>query len=191
MAVAMAVTGASASAALAQYPPAAGSGAVSATTVPLGDQVDFSGDGFAAGSKVVITVNDAVYATVSAAAPTSSALGLRSSVHFSTAAYVRPVAQQTAASTGSFSVTVTMNKLGKNSLVGSGVDAAGAPRLVTAIVTVTPVVAGVKTTSSGSSLPFTGSSVIIPGAIIGLTMMAGGFVLLTSVRSRRAGSARS
>ncbi|MDX6213150.1 MAG: hypothetical protein QOF82_2237, partial [Frankiales bacterium] len=45
--------------------------------------------------------------------------------------------------------------------------------------------------SESSSLPFTGSSVIIPGLIIGLTMMAGGFLLLTTVRSRRVGGVRS
>jgi hypothetical protein len=176
---------ASSGAALAQYPPTSSSGSVSATTVTLGKSVTFAGSDFAAGSNVTVSVNDAVFATVVA---DGAAEGLgRSSMHVSTAAFVRPAALVSAGE--KFSVVVTLNKLGVNVLTGSGVDPAGNPRTVTAKVTVTAAVAAAG--GSKSDLPFTGSSVIVPGLIIGLTLMAGGFLLLTTVRSRRVGSARS
>jgi hypothetical protein len=183
MAATAAVLGASAGAALAEYPPTTQTGAVSSTTIVVGGHVDFAGGGFGLGSKVTILVNTAVYATVTASGASSSALGT-SSAHFATAAFARPVAQSTAA-VASFKVRVTLDKLGKFTLTGQGVDASGAPRLVKATVLVIPATAK---QSSGSTLPFTGSAVLVPGLIIGLTMMAGGFVLLTSVRSRRAGA---
>ena len=188
----IAVLGTSAGAALAEYPPTGGSASVSATTVVVGTSVQFAGAGFKAGSKVTVSVNDAVYATLVAGDSNASALG-HSSMHFTTAAYVRTaaaVAPGAPVSAGqTFSVRVTMNRLGMNVITGTGVDPAGAPRVVTAKVTVTPAV--VATSTKGSSLPFTGSSVIVPGLIIGVSMMAGGFLLLTTVRSRRVGSARS
>jgi hypothetical protein len=187
-AAAIAVVASTSGAALAQYPPSGSSGSVSATTVPLGTTVTFAGSGFAAGGKVTVAVDDAVYATVEAGGAGSTSEGLgRSSMHVTTAAFVQPVAAVSAGE--AFSVVVTMNKLGLNVLTGSGVDPAGNPRTVTAKVTVTPAVAA--TGGSKSDLPFTGSSVIVPGLIIGLTLMAGGFLLLTTVRSRRVGSARS
>jgi hypothetical protein len=188
VAASIAVIGTSAGAALAQYPPSTSSGSVSATTVALGNSVQFAGSGFAAGSKVTVSVNDAVYATLVAGASTSSALG-RSTAHISTVAYVRPAASTTVGAASTFSIRVTLNKVGLNVLTGSGVDPAGDPRVVTADVTVAAAVAAPA--SESSSLPFTGSSVIIPGLIIGLTMMAGGFLLLTTVRSRRVGGVRS
>ncbi|MDX6202212.1 MAG: hypothetical protein QOJ83_1712 [Frankiales bacterium] len=188
VAASIAVIGTSAGAALAQYPPSTSSGSVSATTVALGNSVQFAGSGFAAGSKVTVSVNDAVYATLVAGASTSSALG-SSTAHVSTVAYVRPVASTTVGAASTFSIRVTLNKVGLNVLTGSGVDPAGNPRVVTADVTVAAAVAAPA--SESSSLPFTGSSVIIPGLIIGLTMMAGGFLLLTTVRSRRVGGVRS
>jgi hypothetical protein len=186
-AASLAIVGTSAGMASAEYPPAGSSGSVSATTVTVGTTVQFAGNGFKAGSKVTISVDDAVYATVVAGDANATALG-RSTSHFATAAYVRPVAQVAAAQ--GFSVRVTMNKLGMNVLTGVGVDPAGGTRTVTAKVTVTPVTAAAGGTK-GSNLPFTGSSVIIPGAIVGLAMLAGGFLLLTTVRSRRVGNARS
>jgi hypothetical protein len=186
-AAAIAVVSSSAGAALAEYPPSGGSASVSATTVVVGTPVTFAGSGFAAGAKVTVSVNDAVYATVNAGGSTAAALG-RSSMHVTTAAFVQPVAATSAGT--SFSISVTMNKLGKNVLTGSGVDPAGNSRLVTANVTVTPAVAAAGS-GNPSNLPFTGSSVIVPGLIIGVTMMAGGFLLLTTVRSRRVSSARS
>jgi hypothetical protein len=156
--------------------------------VTLGNSVQFAGSGFAAGSKVTVSVNDAVYATLVAGASTSSALG-SSTAHVSTVAYVRPVASTTVGAASTFSIRVTLNKVGLNVLTGTGVDPAGNPRVVTADVTVAAAVAAPA--SESSSLPFTGSSVIIPGLIIGLTMMAGGFLLLTTVRSRRVGGVRS
>jgi hypothetical protein len=185
-AASIAVLTASSGAAIAQYPPSGSSASVSATTVAIGTSVRFAGSGFAAGSKVTVSVNDAVFATVAAGSSTTSALG-RPAMHFNTTAYVRPAAVVSAGET--FSVLVTLNKVGTNVLTGAGVDPAGNPRTVTAEVTVTPVVAA--TSDKASNLPFTGSSVIVPGIIIGLTMMAGGFLLLTTVRSRRVGSARS
>lgn len=187
----LAVIGSSAGAALAEYPPSSGSASVSATTVVVGTSVQFAGSGFKAGSKVTVSVNDAVYATLVAGASSASALG-HSTTHFTTAALVRTAAVAPGAPAGpgqAFSVRVTMNRLGMNTLTGSGVDPAGNPRLVTAKVTVTPVAA--TGTPKASGLPFTGSSVVVPGIIIGLTMMAGGLLLLTTVRSRRVGSARS
>ncbi|MDX6253868.1 MAG: hypothetical protein QOJ11_202 [Frankiales bacterium] len=188
-AASIAVLGTSAGAALAQYPPTGSSGSVSATKVVLGTTVDFGGSGFAAGSKVTVSVNDAVYATLVAGASASSALG-HSAAHFATAAYVRPAATTTVGAASAFSIRVTLNKLGLNILTGSGVDPAGNPRVVTAKVTVAPAVAAAGG-NKGSNLPFTGSSVVVPGLIIGLTMMAGGFFLLTTVRSRRVGGVRS
>lgn len=184
----VAVLGTSAGAALAQYPPTTGSGAVSATTVVIGNTVNFSGGGFAAGSHVTVTVNGALYATVTASGPASSALSGPSKAHFATAAFARPAAAA-AANSASFSLTISMNKLGLATLVAAGTDPLGAPRTVKALVTVVPAaVAPATEASSGSSLPFTGSNVLVPGAIIGFAMLAGGFLLLTSVRSRRAGA---
>ena len=190
-AVSVAVVSSAAGAALAEYPPAGSSASVSATTVPIGHTIEFAGSDFKAGSKVTVSVNDAVYATLTTGGPETAAFRSSTTMHVTNAAFVEPAAQATVTKGSSFSVRVTMNKLGMNVLTGSGVDPAGNPRLVTAKVTVTPIVATKTTTASGSSLPFTGSSVIIPGAIIGLTMMGGGFLLLTTVRSRRVGGVHS
>ena len=184
MAATVAVLAASGGAALAQYPPTSGTGAVSATTITVGGFVDFSGGGFAPGSDVTVSVNTAVYATVVASGASSSALG-GSSAHFVTAAFAQPAA---ATSSASFKVRITMDKVGTYTLTGAGVGPAGNAHVVTATVTVIPA-AATKATND-STLPFTGSSVLVPGLIIGLTMVAGGFVLLTSVRSRKA-TARS
>ena len=120
MAATTAVLGAGAGAALADYPPAMQAGAVSATTVVPGGQVDFTGDGFADGSKVVVSVNKAVYATVTAG--TSSALGSRTSMHISTAAFARNASVVAAAvPSASFSVKVTLQTVGANVLTGTGV----------------------------------------------------------------------
>ncbi len=185
MAATVAVLAASGGAALAQYPPTYGTGAVSSTTIVVGGFVDFSGGGFAPGSDVTVSIDSAVYATVVANGASSSALG-SSKAHFATAAYAQPAASTNAAS---FKIRITMEKVGEYTLTGAGVDPAGIPHVVTADVTVIPAAAATKATDD-SSLPFTGSSVLVPGLIIGLTMVAGGFVLLTSVRSRKA-TARS
>jgi hypothetical protein len=183
MAATTAMLGAGAGAALADYPPTIQDGAVSATTVVPGGQVDFSGDGFADGSKVVVSVNKAVYATVTAGS--STALGSRSSMHVTTAAFVRNASVAAAAvPSASFSVKVTLQTAGANVLTGSGVAPDGSPLMVTATV----MVAGEAVESKASGLPFTGSAVIIPGVIVGAVMLAGGFLMLTTVRSRKAGA---
>jgi hypothetical protein len=185
MAAATAVLGAGAGAALAAYPPDMQAGAVSATTVVPGGQVDFTGDGFADGSKVVVSVNKAVYATVTAGA--ASALGSRSSLHVTTAAFVRNASVVAAAApSASFAVKVTLQTAGANVLTGAGVAPDGSPHMVTATVTVAGEAEAAKSTASG--LPFTGSDVIIPGIIVGAVMVAGGFLMLTTVRSRKAGA---
>jgi hypothetical protein len=188
LAASIAVTGATASAALAEYPPTGAGGAVSATTVAPGGHVEFSGGGFKSGSKVTIAVNDAVYATDVANQVETTAF-TPGSLHLSNAAYARPAAA-TVDATSSFSVEVTLDTVGTNVLTGTGVDATGAERVVSAKVVVAKAT-GTPAVTSGSSLPFTGSSVVLPGAIVGLAMLGGGFLLLTSVRSRRAGGASS
>ena len=189
LAASIAVSGATASAALAQYPPSGAGASVSATVVTDGGHVTFTGGGFKPGSQVNVAVNGAVYTTTTANTIQTAALGSSTSVHFSNAAYVRNVAVA-APQTASFSVQVTLQKLGSNVLTGTGVDPLGNDRVVSAKVTVTKA-AGTPAPSSGSSLPFTGSSVLLPGLVVGIAMMGGGFLLLTSVRSRRAGQARS
>ena len=183
LAATMAVGGAGAGAALADYPPTMQAGAVSATTVVPGGQVDFSGDGFADGSKVVVSVNKAVYATVTAG--TSTSMGSRTALHVTTAAFVRNASVVAAAApSASFSVKVTLQAAGANVLTGTGIAPDGSPLMVTATV----MVAGEAVKSSASGLPFTGSAVIIPGVIVGAVMVAGGFLMLTTVRSRKAGA---
>ena len=183
MAATTAVLGAGAGAALADYPPDMQAGAVSATTVVPGGQVDFGGDGFADGSKVVVSVNKAVYTTVTAG--TSSALGSRTSMHVTTAAFVRSASvARSGRPSASFSVKVTLQTDGSNVLTGAGVAPDGSPHFVTATV----MVAGEAVESKASGLPFTGSAVIIPGVIVGAVMLAGGFLMLTTVRSRKAGA---
>jgi hypothetical protein len=183
-AASMVVLGAGAGSALADYPPAMQAGAVSATTVVPGGQVSFGGGGFRSGSKVVVKVNKVMYATVSAGAP--QALGARSAMHVTTATFVRSSAVVAAApASGSFAVQVTLQDLGANVLTGAGVAPDGTLHVVTATVTVAGE-AVAKPAASG--LPFTGSAVIIPGVIIGAAMLAGGFFLLTTVRSRKAGA---
>jgi hypothetical protein len=189
LAASIAVTGATASAALAEYPPTGAGGAVSATTVAPGGHVEFSGGGFKSGSKVTIAVNDAVYATDVANQVETTAF-TPGSLHLSNAAYARPAAAARVDATSSFSVEVTLDTVGTNVLTGTGVDATGAERVVSAKVVVAKAT-GTPAVTSGSSLPFTGSSVVLPGAIVGLAMLGGGFLLLTSVRSRRAGGASS
>jgi hypothetical protein len=185
LAASMAVLGAGAGAAFADYPPDMQAGSLSATSVAPGGQVSFGGDGFAEGSKVVVSVNKAVYATVTAAA--SSALGSRTQLHVTTAAFVRPAAFVAGGvPTASFAVQVTLQEPGANVLTGAGVAPDGSPHVVIATVTVAGEAEVAKPTASG--LPFTGSAVIIPGVIIGAAMLAGGFLLLTSVRSRKAGA---
>lgn len=185
-AAAVAVLAAGAGPALADYPPAMQAGAVSATTIVVGQSVDFGGGGFAGGSKVVVSVNKAVYATVVADGSSPSAFGLHFSSHVSTVAYARPVAFTAAAATGSsFKLKVTLQTLGSVALVGSGVAPDGTAHMVTAKVLVVAAPAA-KPTASG--LPFTGSAVLIPGVIVGAVMLAGGFLMLTTVRSRKAGA---
>lgn len=188
LAASIVVSGATATAALAEYPPAGSSGSVSATTVVVGTHVTFSGGGFKAGSTVTISIDDAVYSTVRADIAETAGLSRSSAVHIGNAAYVRNAAAATAM--GAFSTDITMQSVGLKVLTGTGVDAAGGSRTVTAKVTVTKA-PGTPTTTSGSSLPFTGSSVVVPGLVVGLVMVGGGFLLLTTVRSRRAGQARS
>lgn len=189
LAASVAVSGATATAALAEYPPTGTAGSVSATTVTSGGHVVFSGGGFKPGSGVTIEVNGAVYSTAKASTIETAALGSSTSVHFSNAAYVRNAAAA-AVRSASFSVDVTLETAGKNVLTGSGVDPAGNPREISATVTVSKAT-GTPAPSAGSSLPFTGSSIVIPGLVVGVAMMGGGFLLLTSVRSRRAGQVRS
>jgi hypothetical protein len=188
LAASLAVAGASAGAALADYPPTTQTGAVSSTSITLGGHVTFAGSGFQAGSKVTIGVDSAMYATVVASGPASSALGGRTSMHFTTAAYAQPVAKAAASAAATFSVKVTLDQLGSHVLTGTGVAPDGSPAVVSAKVMVVPVAATVAVKASGSGLPFTGSAVIIPGVIVGAAMMAGGFLLLTTVRSRKAGA---
>src|SRR3954447_21328090 len=183
IAAAGALLGASTGAALAEYPPSSGSGAVSSTTIVVGGHVDFSGSGFAFGSPVTVSIDSAVYGTVTANGPSSAALGRSSSAHVANAAFAQPAAAST--TSASFTIRITMQKVGEFTLTGSGVAPNGGARVVTAHVTVVPKAA---VAGSSSSLPFTGSSALIPGLLIGVTMLAGGFVLLTSVRSRKAGS---
>jgi hypothetical protein len=187
LAASIALSGATASAALAEYPPSDGSGAVSATTVSAGGHVVFTGGGFEPGSDVTISVNDAVYATSTANVVETAALSRSSSVHVTTAAYVRNAATVTAGATSAFSVEVTLQTVGANVLTGTGVDPSGATRVVTAKVTVHEAT-GTPAVDKGSNLPFTGGSVVLPGVIVGLAMLGGGFLLLTTVRSRRATS---
>lgn len=185
VAASVAVVGASAGAALAEYPPTSSGGTVSATLVAPGDHVDFAGDGFASGSKVTVSVNHALYSTVVAGGAAEGVEGDRIGTHFVTSAYVRPAAAVAATASASFSARITLSRLGKNVLLGTGVDPAGRPRAVDATVMVE---ADTVTAAKGSDLPFTGSAVIIPGAIVGLTMLGGGFLMLTTVRSRKAGA---
>jgi hypothetical protein len=188
LAASVVVSGATATAALAEYPPTSGSGSVSATTLQAGGDVTFSGGGFKAGSKVTISVDDAVYSTVVADVTATASLDRSAQVHIGNAAFVRNAAA-TAASAG-FTTSVTVQTAGAHVLTGSGIAPSGAARVVTAKVTVAKA-PGTPTTTAGSSLPFTGSSVVISGLVVGLAMMGGGFLLLTTVRSRRAGQARS
>ncbi|BEP12777.1 hypothetical protein acdb102_10880 [Acidothermaceae bacterium B102] len=189
MAASVAIVGGSAGAALADYPPAMQAGAVSATTVAPGGQVDFAGDGFAAGSKVVVSVNKAVYATVVAGSTVAnSALGSRTAVHFQNAAFRSVALPAATPAAASFSVKVTLQAAGSNVLVGAGVAPDGSPHVVTATVVVDGTATAVEAASPASGLPFTGSDVIIPGVIIGAAMMAGGFLLLTTVKARKAGA---
>ena len=192
MAASAAMLGSSAGAALAQYPPAAHGGAVSATSVGPGGHVQFSGGGFRSGSRVRVSVNNSPYTSAVAGGRSPSALGSGAARHMSTAAYTTSTIVAAAASPASFSVDVTLSKLGSNLLTGAGVAPDGTARVVTATVvvakgSVTETATGTNAAPSGSSLPFTGSSVVVPGLIIGLSMLAGGFLLLTTVRSRRAG----
>jgi hypothetical protein len=189
LAASIAVSGASATAALAQYPPSGAGGSVSATTTVPGGAVVFSGGGFKVGSDVTVAVNDAVYATIKANIVETAALGSSTAVHFSNAAYVRNAAT-TALPSASFSLDVRLQTAGSNLITGTGIDPTGKARVVSAKVTVTKA-AGTPATNHGSTLPFTGSSVVVPGVVVALAMMGGGFLLLTSVRSRRAGQARS
>jgi hypothetical protein len=187
LAASIVVSGATATAALAEYPPTSGAGSVSATTLQAGDDVTFSGGGFKLGSKVTISVDDAVDSTVVAGITTAS-FDRSAQVHIGNAAFVRNAAATPAS--GAFSTTVVLQTAGVHVLSAAGVAPTGAPRVVTAKVTVMKD-PGTPVTASGSGLPFTGSSVVVPGLVVGLAMVGGGFLLLTTVRSRRAGQARS
>src|SRR3954447_4232805 len=134
LAAGIVMSGATATAALAEYPPTGSSGEVSATTVEIGTHVTFSGGGFKAGSSVTIRIDDAVYSTVSADQTETAGLSRSTAVHIGNAAYVRNAAATTA--TGAFSTVITMQTLGVKVLTGTGVGPAGGSRVVTAKVTV-------------------------------------------------------
>ena len=189
VAVSVAVLGAGAGSALADYPPAMQAGSLSATSVAPGGSVKFGGTGFADGSDVVVSDNKVELSTVVASAAvvtTPSAFGSRTSLHFSNAAFVRPAALSGQGDTASFTVSVTLQTAGSHVLTGAGIAPDGTVHVVTATVTVAgDAETAAKPTASG--LPFTGSEVIIPGVIVGAAMLAGGFLLLTTVRSRKAG----
>jgi hypothetical protein len=70
-------------------------------------------------------------------------------------------------------------------LVATGTGADGKPATITQTFTV-PATASLcsGTTSSGGTLPFTGSSIIIPGIIIGVVLIGAG-TAMTVVRRRR------
>ena len=75
-------------------------------------------------------------------------------------------------------------------VVETGTASNGRPASVTQTVT-TPAVASLCTavSSAGSTLPFTGSNIIISGTITGLALIAIGTVLLAIRRRRRAAGA--
>lgn len=69
-------------------------------------------------------------------------------------------------------------------IVETGTGANGKPATVTQTVTA-PATSSVCVASAGSTLPFTGSNIIIPGTIIGLVLIGLG-TAMTIVRRRRA-----
>jgi LPXTG-motif cell wall-anchored protein len=95
-----------ATAASAQYPPQAANGRVTKSTVGPGGCVTFSGDGFAPGSTVTVTDNNATVGTA------------------------------TASVTGTFSLQVCPQVLGVHILRGTGKTPTGATRVVVAQVRV-------------------------------------------------------
>jgi LPXTG-motif cell wall-anchored protein len=77
-------------------------------------------------------------------------------------------------------------------VVATGVSTEGKPASVTQTVT-TPAVSSLCTavSAAGSTLPFTGSEIIIPGTILGVALIALGATLLAVRRRRRAAGATS
>lgn len=135
------------------YEVSTGAGTVSTTTVSAGEKVTFSGSGFAAGSEIVIAVNGDRVTTVRAD------------------------------STGRFTVSLAVGSYsGSVVLSATGVTPDGAPRVVTATIT---VVGADQASAAGGGLPRTGTDVIAQLWVAGgLIALGAGMVALTVVRRR-------
>ncbi len=141
-------------------------GTVSDTAVAPGEDVAFSGGGFAAGSTVDLAINGS-----SAGAATVSG-------------------------SGEFAATLDVSDCGTNTLSATGEGADGERRVVTATVTVsctddsdegtdTDDGAAGGSDSGDGVLPFTGSSAVMTSLIAGLVLVALGALFLVGGRRGR------
>jgi len=167
--------------ALADYPgPSPAPPSVSASTVVSGQSVTFTAGGFAPGSTVTVTDNGVIVGAAGADAH------------------------------GVFVLSVTIGSVGTHTLTAAGRDASGAPLSVTATVEGTasggssdgslitgPAGSGTSsgTTSTGrasglkpTTLPRTGSDLVVPGAISGVALVLMGGTGVVVARRRRTDS---
>jgi LPXTG-motif cell wall-anchored protein len=161
--------------AAAQYPPTVGAGRVSRSELKKCQCTQFSGDGFAPGSSVSVVD-------------------------------VRPdgsehvVATVTADAKGEFRHKVCFDQAsqeGTHTLVARGTDSAGGAHEDRAVVVVKGTVCygrddevhGTRFERGSGGLPRTGSDVVLPALLLGLTLVVAGSGIVYTVRRRRAGLA--
>ncbi len=181
---------ASAPAMAANYPAPAQQGTVSSATVGVGGTVVFSGDGFAAGETVNITVNQTTTAQGAAAPGTGAA-----TMAVAGALPLAPLALTAVAnSAGAFSVTVQLNSPGTYVLTAVG---ATSGHTVTATVVATGAsnaglanTGGAALANSGAGLANTGvdSSLVLWG-LVGAGAVVTGTASVMVVRRRAKGEA--
>jgi LPXTG-motif cell wall-anchored protein len=143
------------------YPPSVGGLTVSASTVTAGGSVSIAGAGFEAGSPVNVTVRVAGVGIVD---------------NFSIVADMN----------GSIATAVRLTVAGQTTIVVTGVDINGAPRILTTVVEAASAggSSGGGSASGGVSLPNTGASIRIP-LVLGGALLLGGCGAILSTRRRR------
>lgn len=147
------------------YPPSVGGLTVSASTVTAGGSVSVAGSGFEPGSSVNVTVR-------------VSGVGIVD--NFSVVADMN----------GSIATAVRLTVAGETTIVVTGVDVNGAPRILTTVVEAASAGGSSGSASGGASLPNTGASIRIP-LVLGGALLLGGCGAILSTRRRRRRSTAS
>lgn len=160
------------------YPPKPCKAQTSRSSVPQGETVRVTGDGFSPSEPVQITLHTDVIGLGAVLADATGRASRVVLIPLSTPVGMHTVVLQGARSTNYLTAELMVTP----ALPHTGGSAAGG---AVGGTTNGGTTAGGSTATSGSGLPFTGSSEAIPLAIAGLAMVGAGSGMIATVRRRR------